>query len=151
MNQFVLPSIVVTPNNSSQNAEKGCLLSPMSAINVSPATPIPTPMPSPEGVNVLPVIKRDLVVRFTDKQNSVRCEMANKNGQNGNNSDTNHSVMPTTATPSVKYRDQYEVQHYSRHPHGPMSPCDSENSVCNRSRENLISTQGKMIKKTKIC
>ena len=111
------------------------------AINVSPATPLPTPMSSPEGVNVLPVIKRDLVVRFTDKQNSVRCEMANKGQGNGNNSDTNHSATPSTVTP-LKFKDQYELQHV-------MSP-DSENSVCNRSRENLLSTPGKIIKEVKL-
>ena len=110
------------------------------AINVSPATPLPTPMSSPEGVNVLPVIKRDLVVRFTDKQNSVRCEMANKGQGNGSSSDTNHSATPSSVTP-LKFKDQYEVFHM-----GVASP-DSENSVCNRSRENLLSTPGKIIKK----
>ena len=154
---------VVTPNNSCQNGENNHLSPTGAAINITPATPNPTPMASPTGVQVEPVIKRDLVVRFTDKQrqdkqNSVKSEMAtNKNGQNGNNgSDANHSVAtptPTTtqATPSYQQqissgsvKDQYEVLHYSRHPHGPMSPCDSENSVCHRSRENLISTnQGK--------
>ena len=139
--------LVVTPNNSSQqNGDNSHThLSPISAnINVSPATPLPTPMSSPEGVQVVPVIKRDLVVRFTDKQkqNSVRCEMANKGGgggQNGNSSDINHS-----AASALPIKVQYEVQHYSKHPHGALSPCDSENSVCNRSRENLISTQGKL-------
>lgn len=153
----------MTPNNSCQNGENNHLSPTGAAINITPATPNPTPMASPTGVQVEPVIKRDLVVRFTDKQrqdkqNSVKSEMAtNKNGQNGNNgSDANHSVAtptPTTtqATPSYQQqissgsvKDQYEVLHYSRHPHGPMSPCDSENSVCHRSRENLISTnQGK--------
>ena len=171
MNQY-LPATVVTPNNSCQNGENNHL-SPAggAAINITPATPNPTPMPtpmaSPTGVQVEPVIKRDLVVRFTDKQrqdkqNSVKSEMAatNKNGQSGNNgsSDANHhsvatptNLATTNATPSYQQqissgsvKDQYEVLHYSRHPHGPMSPCDSENSVCHRSRENLISTnQGK--------
>ena len=166
----------MTPNNSCQNGENNHL-SPTggAAINITPATPkptpIPTPMASPTQPQVEPVIKRDLVVRFTDKQrqdkqNSVKSEMAaatNKNGQSGGNngsSDANHSVATptnatlTNATPSYQQqissgsvKDQYEVLHYSRHPHGPMSPCDSENSVCHRSRENLISTnQGKMTK-----
>ena len=177
MNQYV--TTVVTPNNSCQNGENNHL-SPTAggaAINITPATPNPTPMASPTGVQVEPVIKRDLVVRFTDKQrqdkqNSVKSEMAatanNKNGQNagnnGSSSDANHSVSATpsnatttNATPSYQQqisscssvKDQYEVLHYSRHPHGPMSPCDSENSVCvrHRSRENLISSnQGKMTK-----
>ena len=99
------------------------------AINVSPATPLPTPISSPEGVTVMPMIKRDLVVRFTEQQNSVRCEMAS--GVKRRGQESNH------ATPTL-FKEQYEAQHYSRHPHGPTSPCDSENSVCNRSRENLI-------------
>ena len=159
----------MTPNNSCQNGENNHLSPTGAAINITPATPNPTPMASPTGVQVEPVIKRDLVVRFTDKQrqdkqNFVKSEMAatNKNGQSGNNgsSDANHSVATptnatlTNATPSYQQqissgsvKDQYEVLHYSRHPHGPMSPCDSENSVCHRSRENLISTnQGKMTK-----
>lgn len=100
-------------------------------INISPATPVTTPTsPCGEaGLNVMPVIKRDLVVRFTEQQNSVRCEMA-KSDKSGRGS-------KQEATPST-VREQYEVQHYARHPHGPQSPCDSENSVCNRSRENLI-------------
>ena len=152
---------MVTPHNSSKNGAGGgstaTHLSPLSAaINVSPATPLPTPMTSPEGVNVMPVIKRDLVVRFTDKQNStnsvVRCEMAaaSKTGSSNTNNSTSGSATSHSADSSstvaatmppgaaVKYKDKYEVQHYSRHPHGPTSPCDSENSVCNRSRENLL-------------
>ena len=176
------------------------------SISFSPATPLPTPLTSPEGVNVMPVIKRDLVVRFTDKGNSVQCEMASGNGGGTNGTTPNsgmnplnssssssdrgggnvapppnhqsatnlatsastggggatytnpqYSSTPKTPTPSpisgvvrgetsgasLKYKEQYEVQHYSRHPHGPTSPCESENSVCNRSRENLIS-QGKI-------
>ena len=83
----------------------------------------------------MPVIKRDLVVRFTDKKNSVQLEMADK--RNPEDSSSNHLPNANTLL-GAKYKDQYEAQHYSRHPHGPMSPCDSENSVCNRSRENLI-------------
>ena len=101
------------------------------AINVSPATPLPTPISSPEGVTVMPVIKRDLVVRFTEQQNSVRCEMASSSGAAKRRGQENHAPL---------FKEQYEAQHYSRHPHGPTSPCDSENSVCNRSREKLIDT-----------
>ena len=116
------------------------------AIIFSAATPPVTPVASPEGVKVMPVIKRDLVVRFREQQNSVKCEMAaTKRGTEGNHHshsgeggmDNNGSSVTTTTT-NIKYKEQYEVQHYSSHPHGPMSPCDSENSVCNRSRENLI-------------
>ena len=116
------------------------------AIIFSAATPPVTPVASPEGVKVMPVIKRDLVVRFREQQNSVKCEMAaTKRGTEGNHHshsgeggmDNNGSSGNTTTT-NIKYKEQYEVQHYSSHPHGPMSPCDSENSVCNRSRENLI-------------
>ena len=116
------------------------------AIIFSAATPPVTPVASPEGVKVMPVIKRDLVVRFREQQNSVKCEMAaTKRGTEGNHHshsgeggmDNNGSSGATTTT-NIKYKEQYEVQHYSSHPHGPMSPCDSENSVCNRSRENLI-------------
>lgn len=115
------------------------LLSPNSAtgasISISPATPLPTPILSPEDCPpVMPVIKRDLVVRFTEQQNSVKCEtMKGASSSSSGRGNENH------VTPSpLKYKEQYEVQHYARHPHGPTSPCDSENSVCNRSRENLI-------------
>ena len=162
---------VVTPNNSCQNGENNHLSPTGAAINITPATPNPTPMASPTGVQVEPVIKRDLVVRFTDKQrqdkqNSVKSEMAatNKNGQsggnNGSSSDANHSVATptnatlTNATPSYQQqissgsvKDQYEVLHYSRHPHGSMSPCDSENSVCHHFREILISSNESIIDK----
>ena len=110
------------------------LLSPVpnASISVLPATPMTSPMSSPDGsVNVMPVIKRDLVVRFTEQQNSVRCEMAKTTASD------NHKDQQTQAA-STGPKEQYEVQHYSRHPHGPTSPCDSENSVCNRSRENLL-------------
>lgn len=130
------------------NVQNADLLSPSNsgtgslnaAISITPATPLPSPLLSPEGgVNVMPMIKRDLVVRFTEQKNSVSCEMAKTSNQNkiGRGSE-NHSN--STATPPIMFKEQYEVQHYSRHPHGPMSPCDSENSVCNRSRENLIET-----------
>ena len=99
----------------------------------SAATPPATPMASPEGVNVMPVIKRDLVVRFREQKNSVQCEMAAAKRGDGNSAPAGNA-----ATTPIQYKEQYEAQHYSRHPHGPMSPCDSENSVCNRSRENLI-------------
>ena len=67
---------------------------------------------------------------------------ATKRGTEGINNHHNGEggvdINGSSATTNIKYKDQYQVQHYSAHPHGPMSPCDSENSVCNRSRENLI-------------
>ena len=121
------------------------------AIIFSAATPPVTPVASPEGVKVMPVIKRDLVVRFREQQNSVKCEMAAaKRGTEGNHH-AHHCgegvggapVGCSSATTNIQYKEQYEAQHYSKHPHGPMSPCDSENSVCNRSRENLIGKPSK--------
>ena len=146
------PSSESTPPSSSGHHNPGAGLAPAAdaastqmsntTLIFSAATPPATPEASPEGVNVMPVIKRDLVVRFTDKKNSVQLEMADK--RNTDDSSSNHlpnarGVTSSANTlPGAKYKDQYEAQHYSRHPHGPMSPCDSENSVCNRSRENLI-------------
>ena len=87
----------------------------------------------------MPVIKRDLVVRFTDKKNSVQLEMAEK--RSTDDSSSNHLPGRGAATSSAKYKDQYEAQHYARQLHGIISPSDSENSMCNRSKENLIGNQ----------
>jgi hypothetical protein len=108
---------------------------PNTAVILSPATPPATPVTSPEGVPLQPVIKRDLVVRFTEQQNSVKVHhvMMSESGRGGNN----HSAPPHIIT-----KEHYEAHHYTRHPHGPTSPCQSENSVCTRSRETLNS-QGK--------
>lgn len=120
------------------------LLSPSSgagaAISISPATPLPTPILSPEDCPPVmpPVIKRDLVVRFTEQQNSVKCETMKSGASSSSSSGRGHNNENHVTPSPLMYKEQYEVQHYSRHPHGPASPCDSENSVCNRSRENLI-------------
>ena len=129
---------IVTQNGQNGGQESPPLPAPptqyndKAAINVSPATPLPTPISSPEGVAVMPVIKRDLVVRFTDKQNSVRCEMAASAGGGAvRRGQENHA----SSNASALFKDQYEAYHYT---YGPTSPVDSENSVCNRSKENLI-------------
>ena len=138
-NKNTNPTIVTTSHNGN-GADSPPLPDPptqyndnKAAINVSPATPLPTPISSPEGVTVMPVIKRDLVVRFTEQQNSVRCEMAAGAGGGGvkRRGQENHAAATTAA-----FKDQYYQYH------GPTSPCDSESSACNRSQENLIA-QGK--------
>ena len=125
---------IIATQNGNGGAESPPLPAPptqyndKAAINVSPATPLPTPISSPEGVTVMPVIKRDLVVRFTDKQNSVRCEMASAATGGGvavRRGQENHAL----------FKEQYEAFHST---YGPTSPVDSETSVCNRSKENLI-------------
>ena len=134
-NKNTNPTIVTTSHNGN-GADSPPLPDPptqyndnKAAINVSPATPLPTPISSPEGVTVMPVIKRDLVVRFTEQQNSVRCEMAAGGGGVKRRGQENHAA-------TAAFKDQYYQYH------GPTSPCDSESSACNRSRENLIA-QGK--------
>lgn len=124
-----------SPNNQQPQIEHlPPVTPPNTALVLSPATPTTSPSSEVGGVSsVLPVIKRDLVVRFTEQQNSVRCEMARKGVvAHPARGAENHA-------PNVNVKAQYEAQHYSRHPHGPMSPCDSESSVCNRSKENLLS------------
>ena len=115
------------------NGELSAPVTPQTAVILSPATPPVTPATSPEGVQLPPVIKRDLVVRFSEKQqNSTHHVMAPSSTDPASGcakQDHSHHHPPQgRGGQPLKYKDQYEAHHYSKKAARRAevtSPCDS--------------------------